>query len=284
MKQNFIKLMALSLLAVGCSEDDTVVEIPETNGPEVTGQASFVINEVAYQGNKIEIFNNGDAAADLGSHYLCLGPGSYAQISNLETEGSLNLAPGAFATVTYELPEQNGGLGLYSTDQFANANAMVDFVQWGAASSARENVAVEAGLWTAGDFIPVLGDANNTIIYDGDGNGVANWAETSTVTLGAENVLTMPAPMRQSIVLNEVQYGNLNYVEIFNNGDVALDLSGYWLCLGPGGYAQIGNLIPKSGTIELQAGEFLVLPFEMPDTQGGLGLYSTNAFTSWFIR
>lgn len=280
MKQNFIKLMALSLLAVGCSEDDTVVDIPETNGPEVTGQASFVINEVAYQGNKIEILNNGNATADLGSHYICLGPGAYAQIANLEVEGSLNLAPGAFATLTYDLPAQSGGLGLYSADQFTNANAMVDFVQWGAAGNARENVAVEAGLWTAGDFVPVLGDANNTIIYDGDGNGVANWSETSTVTFGAENVLTMPEQMKQSIVLNEVQYGNLNYVEIFNNGDVALDLSGYWLCLGPGGYAQIGNLTPKTGTIELQAGEFLVLPFEMPDTQGGLGLYSTNSFTS----
>lgn len=280
MKHTFLKAIALSVLFAACSDDDTSIDIPDVMTPEETGEASFVINEVAYQGNQIEIFNNGDAAADLGSYWICLGPGNYAQVSGLAPAGNLNLAPGAYVTLTYDLPAQNGGLGLYSNNQFTNAASMVDFVQWGAAGNPRENVAVEAGIWGAGDFVPVTGSADNSIIYDGSGNGVANWAETSTVTFGAENVLTMPEEMTQSIVLNEVQYGNLNLVEIYNNGTVAVDLSGYWLCQGPGAYSQIGNLTPVSGTIELQPGKFLVVPFDMTDMEGGLGLYSTNAFTN----
>ena len=283
MKKNFLKVVALSLFAFACSDDDSDIVDPPVNPPTgggETGQASFVINEVEYLGDRIEILNNGNAAENIGDYFLCLGPGTYAQISNLETEGDENLGAGEYLTVFYEMPQGEGGLGLYSSNQFTSADAMVDFVQWGAGNSAREDVAVTAGLWTAGEFVPVLGDENNSIIYDGEGNGVSNWSETSSVTFGADNVLTMPMANRQSIVLNEVQYGNLNYVEIYNNGDVAVDLSGFWLCLGPGAYSQIGDLTPKSGTIDLPAGEFLVLPFEMPDTEGGLGLYSTNTFAS----
>jgi len=77
-----------------------------------------------------------------------------------------------------------------------------------------------------------------------------------------------------NIILNEVQYGNRNLVEILNTGTETIDLRDFWLCLGPGEYSQIGGITPESGFIELAGGEFVVLPFEMPDDQGGLGLYS----------
>ena len=283
MKKNFLKVMALSFMVLACSEDDTEIENPlidPPTGSDGIDQASFVLNEVAYLGDRIEIFNNGNAAGNLGEYFLCLGPGTYAQINNLETEGNVNLGAGEYLTVFYEMPQEEGGLGLYSSNQFTSADALVDFVQWGASGSARENVAAEAGIWTEGEFVTVLGEAANSIIYDGEGNGAANWAETSTVTFGETNVLTVPVANGKSVVINEVQYGNLNYVELYNNGDVTVDLSMYWLCLGPGNYAQIGTLTPKTGTIALSSGEFLVLPFEMPDTEGGLGLYSSNQFTN----
>ena len=153
---------------------------------------------------------------------------------------------------------------MYSTDQ---------------AGSSRENVAVQAGVWTAGEFVPTLTNAANSIIFDGDGNGAADWAETSTPTLGGDNELTVPEPLR-SIVINEVQYGNRDLVELYNNGDVTVDLSSYWLCLGPGTYVQIGNVTPESGNVQLASGEFLVLPYVMPDDEGGLGLYSMNQFAN----
>ncbi|NJB35089.1 spondin domain-containing protein [Croceivirga sp. JEA036] len=287
MKKNFLRMAALSLLVMACSEDDNeVVTLPPDEGmqeepaPQPTGQASFVLNEVEYLGDRVEIFNNGNATGNLSGYFLCLGPGAYGQIGNLTTEGNINLAQGEYLTVFFETPRNSGGLGLYSSNQFTNAEAMVDFVQWGEGGNARENVAVDAGLWTAGEFVPVSGNAENTIIYDGEGNGVANWSETGTETFGAANELTMPAEAKAMIVINEVQYGNLNQVEIWNNGSNAIDLSDFWLCLGPGQYSRIGTIEPVSGSITLGAGEFLVLPYEMPDEQGGLGFYSTNEFTN----
>ncbi len=286
MKKNVFTVMLLSLFIFACSDDDTVVDNPPVDPPVDsptdggdTGVANFVFSEVEYLGDRVELFNAGNAAASLADYFLCLGPGTYAQIGNLETEGDVTLEPGAYLTVFYEMPQQEGGLALYSSNQFTSAEAIVDFVQWGAGESARENVAVEAGIWTAGEFITVLNDEDNTIIFDGEGNAAVDWSETSTPTFGAENVFTMPEQMRRSIVFNEVQFGNLDQVELYNNGDVTVNLSEYWLCLGPGRYAQIGNLTPISGNIELGSGEFLVVPFDMDDADG-LGLYSTNTFAS----
>ena len=281
MKKNFIKLLALSLLVVACSEDETVLEIPPVEQDPV-GEASVVLNEVEYLGNRVEIFNNGDVTVDLENYFLCLAPGTYRQIGALETEGNVQLGVGEYLSVSYDMPNENGGLGLYINNSgFGDAANIADFVQWGAAGAVRENVAVTAGIWTAGEFVPVIGSADNSIVFDGEGNGASNWAETTTVTIGAENVLTVPMEMRESIVLNEVQYGNLNQIEIYNNGDVTVDLDSYWICLGPGEYNRIGTLTPVSGNVSLQAGEFLVVEpsFTMNDSEG-LGLYSMQAFTN----
>jgi hypothetical protein len=285
MKKNFLKLLALSFLIVACSEDDT---IPEQQGPEEptppAGVASVVLNEVEYLNNRVEIFNNGDVTVDLEDYFLCLGSGTYRQIGALETEGNVQLGVGEYLSVAYEMPNENGGLGLYTNNSgFGNAENLADFVQWGQAGSQRENVAVTAGIWTAGEFVPVMNNADYSIIFDGEGTGAAQWAETTTVTIGAENVLTVPMEQRRSIVLNEVQFGNLDRVEIFNNGDVTVDLSTYWMCLGPGRYGQIGNLTALSGTPELASGEFLVLQLDgslAMDNDEGLGLYSMQAFTN----
>ena len=276
MKKFFLSVLTLSVLLASCSSDDDVtVTNPDPDpDPDPVGEAIFVLNEVEYLGDSVEIFNAGDAAGDLSGYFLCLGPGTYRQIGDLAVEGNLQLAPGEFLTVAYEMPNATGGLGLYINNTgFADASTMADFVQWGAAGSQRENVAVEAGIWTAGDFVEVVGSADNSIIFDGEGNGVENWDETATVTLGAENVLTTPE-VNASVVLNEVAYLN-DSVEIFNNGDVTVDLGGYFLCLGPGTYRQIGALAVE-GNLQLEPGEFLTVAYEMPNATGGLGLYINN--------
>jgi len=229
----------------------------------------------------VELFNNGNTAIDAADYFLCLGPGTYRRIGDLETVGNTNVAPGAYLTIAYEMPNTAAGLGLYINNTgFGDPSTLADFVQWGAAGSARETVAVTAGIWTAGEFVEVSGDAANSIIFDGEGNGAINWAETTTVTIGEENVLTLPVELRESIVFNEVQYGERDLVELYNNGDLPVDLSNYWLCLGPGTYQQIGNLEPLSGSVQLEPGAFLVLPYSMPDDQAGLGLYSANQFAN----
>ena len=248
------------------------------------GPASVVLNEVRFVGQDlVEIFNNGDSVADLSDYWLCLGPGTYVRIGGITPmagSGTISaLQPGEYLVLPYTMPDDEGGLGLYSTNEFANADAIVDFVQWGASGSAREDVAVQAGVWTAGDFVPTV-IRGGSIVFDGEGNGAEDWAETTTPTFGAANELTIPEPLRRSIVFNEVQYGNRDLVELYNNGEVMVDLSSYWLCLGPGTYVQIGDITPESGSIDLAPGEFVVLPYTMPDTDAGLGLYSMNQFAN----
>ncbi len=271
-------IMALTILA-SCSDDDDAAN-PDDGGPDAT-EINVVLNEIQYQGTDlVEIFNKGTQEADLSNYWLCLGPGTYVRIGTLTPQsGTITVPAGGYLVLPYSLPDTSGGLGLYATDEFASSDAIVDFVQYGSGGSARENVAVAAGLWTAGEFVPTVANAENSIVFDGEGNAAADWSETTTVTFGAENMLTVPAQLR-SVVINEVQYGNRDLVELYNNGDVTVDLSTYWLCLGPGTYVQIGNLTPESGNIQLAAGEFLVLPYAMPDTEGGLGLYSMNQFAN----
>ena len=278
MKKGVFKFLVLVVLIVSCSDDDEVI-VPPTEDPveeptDVVG--SVVLNEVAYLNNQVEIFNNSDATVDLDGYFLCLGPGTYRQIGALETTGNVQLGAGEFLVVDYDMPNEVGGLGLYINNTgFGDAANIADFVQWGDGGTTRESVAVEAGLWTAGEFVAVLNDPDNSIIYDGEGMGADNWAETTSVTFGAENVLTEPVVESVgSVVLNEVAYLN-NQVEIYNNSDATVDLDGYFLCMGPGTYRQIGAL-ETTGNVQLGAGEFLVVDYDMPNEVGGLGLYINN--------
>ncbi|AXT58806.1 hypothetical protein D1816_00055 [Aquimarina sp. AD10] len=274
-------LMAFAIFA-SCSDDDDVVTDPGGDGGPDATEINVVLNEVKYQGTDwVEIFNAGTGEADISEYWLCLGPGTYVQIGSVTPlSGNTTIPVGGYLVLPYDLPDTSGGLGLYSTNEFASADAIVDFVQYGSGGTPRENVAVEAGLWTAGEFVPTVTSEDNSIIFDGDGNGAANWAETTTVTNGAENVLTMPNTDVRSIVINEVRYGENKQIELWNNGTVAVDLAPYWLCLGPGQYLQVENATVVSGEAQLEPGEFLVLNWNELGDNEGLGLYSTNAFTN----
>ncbi|WP_075340617.1 hypothetical protein [Tenacibaculum agarivorans] len=284
MKSFNLFLLSLIVALASCSEEDNVIQDPDTgnDNPQPT-TVDVVFNEVKYQGDKnlIEIYNRGNATADLSEYWLCLGPGAYQKIGDLTPEsGTIALPSKGYLVVSYDLPADNGGLGLYSTNEFTNSEAIVDFVQYGAAGSARENVAAAAGIWTAGQFVPVVKNEDNSIIYDGTGNGADNWAETAKMTFGDVNVLETPQEPVKSVVINEVNYADSKQIELWNNGDVTVDLSEYWLCLGPGKYVQIKNATVVSGSTTLNAGDFLVVNWNDLSDSAGLGLYATNAFTS----
>ena len=104
--------------------------------------------------------------------------------------GNINLAPGEFlviSPVTLTTPDDAGGLGLYANnDDFGDAANIRSFVQWGASGNARESVAVEAGIWNAGGFIPNVA-SGSSIAWDGDGFTANDWTEDSTPTLGSDN-------------------------------------------------------------------------------------------------
>ncbi len=276
-------LLVIAGILFSCSEDDSdeIVVTPTPTPP--AGSANIVINEVAYLSGEVELTNTGDAGMDVSDYFLCLGPGTYIQVGGIIASGDANLAPGAFLVLDYDMPNATGGLGLYRNNSgFGDAANIADFVQWGDAGSARENVAVAAGIWTDGDFVPVLGNANNSIVFDGNGNAASDWAETATVTLGAANVTTAPEAEVRSVVINEVEYLVNDEIELYNNGNVTVDLTDYWMCLGPGQYFRIGDAAMTtivSGSANLAPGEFLVITpaiLQAADDAGGLGLYANN--------
>lgn len=225
-----LAFLTLTIIS-SCDDDeqDLIVqeqqeEEQEPEQPMTDNSQSVVINEIKYLGeDTIEILNNGNDTVDLNDYWLCLGPGQYVQLSTLTpVSGSLELASGDYVVVNSTLPDAQGGLGLYNSDAFTNADALVDFVQWGAAGSARENIAVAANQWSAGDFIPLVANEESSIAYDGEGNGSTDWAETATVTFGAVNVVTEPETI--SLASFNVTITNVvNYLDaqIFNTPDGA---------------------------------------------------------------
>lgn len=279
--KKYLLVLAIIFTAWGCSDDDSD---PSDDGPNPPpdGEASVVLNEVAYLNDQVEILNNGDLNVDLSDYFLCLGPNTYRKIGDLEVEGNLNLAPGGFLVVTYGMPNAEGGLGLYINNSgFTDPSTLSDFVQWGAAGSAREDVAVAANIWTAGEFVNVTGNTTTSIAFDGEGDSAADWAETAETTFGSANSVIAP---EASVVLNEVQYLG-DQVELYNNGNITVDISDYQLCLAPGTYRRIGDL-PVEGDLSLSPGSFLVVTYDQintaagqingTDATGGLGLYINN--------
>lgn len=80
----------------------------------------------------------------------------------------------------------------HSLALYAAAGALTDpaamraFVQWGGAGQAREAVAVQAGLWSQGDFIPITSEGNSMQLCGASSGTSGAWLET-TPTLGDSN-------------------------------------------------------------------------------------------------
>jgi len=89
-----------------------------------------------------------------------------------------------------------------------------------------------------------------------------------------------PDLTRTDIIINEVSYaGDSDWIELFNPTDETIDVSEYWLCLGPGAYSQISNLTIEGNTNLESSGYVVVSGYSLPNEAGGLGLYNTNSFT-----
>ena len=259
---------------LGAANGD-MVEAPRAEKGEI------VINEIQLDGTKaVELFNASGSTFDLSDYWLCLGPGQYSQLNSLTVmNGSTQLAAGEYLTVQYDdLGTEAGGLGLYTSNAFTSADAIISFVQYGNAGAARENVAADAGIWTTGEYVPLPATASNTLSYDGEGNSATDWIETEP-SLGEANGEAVP--VADAVFINEVIFAEGGYVEFYNSGSATVNVSDYWLCLGPGQYEQLNSLNVVSGSLEIAAGELLVVQSGIiSNTAGGLGLYRNNSFTS----
>ena len=200
------------------------------------------INEVessgGVPGDWIEFVNTSDAVVDL-SGFVVRDNGD--DESYVFPEGSF-VEPGAHLV----LDEAGAGVdgftfGLGKDDQvrlFDRSAILVDETAW---------TAHAAVTWGAREVA-----------------GTVEWAETTESTKGAANVFAPDAPLGGSIVINEVDSQPADWVEFYNSGDAALDISGYeirdnsddhrWQFLPGTQIAAGGFLVVEEGTIGLVDG------------------------------
>lgn len=132
---------------------------------------SLRITEVDPATGQVELHNSGEEAVDAADLWLCNRP-DYARIGDLEViSGDLNVPPGGLLVVSWaSVAASDAELGLYASNSFGSAEALLDYLQWGAAGHGREGVAAEAGLWPAGAFLEAPAEGQ-TLSYQAPAEG-----------------------------------------------------------------------------------------------------------------
>ena len=164
-------VLALTLLVAACASsndatgdtpsttsDSAPSEAPTTTAPETAtttsevsrGEVSpLVIVAVDFDAGFILIRNDGDEDYDLTGHWICNRP-TYSELP------SEVLAPGKIIeidTAAIGLSAESGEIALYTSSDFANADGILRYVQWGTDSHGRTSVAAAAGVWPSSDFV-----------------------------------------------------------------------------------------------------------------------------------
>ena len=183
-----------------------------TSTPTGGGTSTDVaINEVYYKGgigqDWVEIVNTGSDIIDISDWWLC-ARFQYGQISTLTLLAGSDyiLSPGEKLVVQAhaDLDDNASDLGLYTTNDFANPDAMVDFVQWGTDQDVgRSDVAVAKGVWRElapgqYDFVPTAGSGQSAA-WQGTNSGgglltFSNDWENGIPTQGGPNDGPTPTP------------------------------------------------------------------------------------------
>jgi hypothetical protein len=118
-------------------------------------QSNVRLTKVDPDKHEVTLTNLGNVTQNIGTHWLCYFP-DYNQINSLNiVSGSTNLTAGSSVIVIFPHCLGNSGeVGYYLSNVFASSAAMKDYMEWGSAGQPREGVAVGAGVWTAGQFVP----------------------------------------------------------------------------------------------------------------------------------
>lgn len=164
--------------------------VPDTTSTTVvTGNARFVIGSVVFgEGGTIEVGNLGPDAGDLTGFWVAihpyylelpstiLAPGKALIISIAEDADPDLVIPAAGLLPT--LMSASGEIGLYSSGDFGDPGAIVDYVEWGSTGHVRSNVAIAAGLWPADQAIVTDGSVTGLTSGDRSEPGPQGWSPT----------------------------------------------------------------------------------------------------------
>lgn len=176
-------------------------------GAALAAEPGVVVNEILYDDlggapDSIELYNASGSPVDVSGWTV-----QDADLDPLKTGtigAATTIAPGGFLVLTKDAGFPFGlGKG-DAVNLFDAANQPVDSYAYAAGAP--------------------LGDWSRCA----DGG---EWAHATAVTLGAANVCTEPETPEEpgSVVLNEIDSGPADWVELINPGDAAFDLSGYEL-------------------------------------------------------
>jgi len=188
------------------------------------------------------------------------------------------MAPGDITAIDdfNTIAANDGEMGLYTTNNFGSSAAIIDYVEWGSTGHGRSSVAVAAGIWTTGDFVPTFG-TGESLSYDGTGDTSADWF-AGAPTIGSENAMPPPAGVAE-VVINEILPNGT--VELKNIGTASVDISAYWLCNFPD-YDQLQNVNLVCGNLMIAPGEIIAVDglndIIINSTAGEMGLYIDNSF------
>ena len=212
--------------------------------PEETETIPVVVNEGHFRtaGTRfVELYNDSDSAVDISGYWLS---DSFADLDGFEIPAATVLPARGF--VSYTEAELGFDLGLI--------DGVRDRVEIALSNPSQTRV-VDARL-----FEPGLDELSEARVPDGE----ENFAPGATPTPGAPNEV----PVVRDVVINEIMYHpidgstTLEFIEIYNRGDVAQDLTG-WSIEG------VGFDFP-SGT-QIDAGAYLVIaksPSRIESTYG----------------
>ncbi len=290
--KNYLLSAIVCMAIISCESDDDSATPVNSNTPNDTEEVIEVVTETEVEevieveieteivaskiirvsmvnpsANQVTFRNFGNVETNIGDYWLCLGPGTYRQISTA-TDSSTILAPNAELTVNYNMSEVEGGLSIFTTNSFGSSDPeiLIDYVQWGDGNQQRADQAVTAGRWNNADsFIP------NATTYTFNGEeaqfGEAFWTGTTELAAVASKII------RVSMV-----NPSANQVTFRNFGNVETNIGDYWLCLGPGTYRRISSGTNDSTVLAPNAE--LTVNYNMNEASGGLSIFTTNSFGS----
>lgn len=154
--------------------------------------------------NFITIVNLTSSPVDLSDYRFCSLFDYTNDLSSLTAAfGDVNnIPPDDIVILSWPLNDNAADLALYfPTGGFDEPSAMVDFMQYGSAGNGREDEAVAAGLWSAGDFVPqasAYGWAGTCFDHSS-----ANWNTTNIESIdNSVNINMFPNPSSDLIQLN----------------------------------------------------------------------------------
>lgn len=197
---------------------------------------------------KIELENRGASAQALGNWSICIqflyrrfptgssiaAGGRYTiHINRIGSNDATNWYTGPYVN----LDKASDGISLYHTfSGFGTAANVEDYVGYGAGGQPRENVAVAAGLWTAGAFVPLAPEGQSVQFNPAATpptlpHPVGDYCNAAP-TIGAANVCSVPmgtlADLRIAEVLADPMgpEAGATAVEVLNVGALPVDLEG----------------------------------------------------------